>query len=313
MSAARHVSSVLRRPLPGHPLSEEDLPVIDLTELDKPASRNGSHPSPARRELSGGDTDAVRRLADRSPADGRPPAPPAPPRPARERRGPDLKKWWARLLVLVMIAGAAYGGTQLVEYRTTQANRLDLGTVTLTARATPVSPARQGTVKTVSVAAQDRVEAGERLGTVTTTTVTATGRVETDEFAVRAPSDGVVVADPLPVGSAVSPGEAFVQVYDPAQMTFVGSVKIETLTHVAAGMTVTLTGPGLDEPVAARVERVVPRVTGSSTEVPAGAMQLVLAPVDGADVARLVPGFQLDATVTADPDATPEGGSVLGG
>lgn len=308
--SARHATSVLRRQ---HPLPEEETPVIDLTELENPASRNGSTRVPARRELSGGDTDAVRRLADRGPAvDRTPPAPPAPPRrPARQ--APDLKKWWARLLVLVMIAGAVYGGTKLVEYRTTQAKELDLGTVTLTARATPVSPTRQGTVKTVSVAAQDRVEAGEKLGTVTTTTVTATGRVETDEFAVRAPSDGVVVADPLPVGSAVTPGQAFVQVYDPSKMTFVGDVKLSTLTHVAAGMTATLTGAGLEKPVEARVERVVPRVAGTQSDVPAGAMQLVLAPVDGTDVAKLVPGYQLTATVTADPDATPEGGSVLGG
>ena len=312
MTAPRHATSVLRPVRPLSP-SEEDLPVIDLTELEKPASRNGTHPSPVRRELSGGDTDAVRRLADRTPVSA-PPAPPAAPRrPAGERRGPDLKKWWARLLVVLMLAGAAYGGTKLVEYRTAQAKELDLGTVTLTATATPVSPSRQGTVKSVAVAAQDRVKAGETLGTVTTTTVTATGRVETDEFAVRAPSNGVVVADPMPVGSAVAPGQAFVQVYDPSKMSFVGSVRISTLTHVAAGMTATLTGPGLTEPVRARVERVVPRVAGSSTDVPAGAMQVVLTPVDAADVASLVPGFQLTATVAADPDATPKGGSILGG
>lgn len=307
MTAARHANPVLRRP---HPFSEQEPHMIDLTELEKPASRNGSHPSPVRRELSGGDTEAVRRLADRTPA-----APPAaPPRPAaRQRRSPDLKRWWARLVVLVMLVGAAYGGTKLVEYRTSQANELDLGTVTLSARATPVSPARQGTVKSVSVAAQDRVEAGEKLGTVTTTTVTATGRVETDEFAVRAPSAGVVVSDPMPVGSAVAPGQAFVQLYDPSQMTFVGDVKISTLTHVAAGMTATLTGPGLEAPVRARVERVVPRVTGSSSDVPSGAMQLVLSPVDAADVSDLVPGFQLQATVEADPDETPADGSIVGG
>ena len=293
--------------------------MIDLTELDKPRSRNGSTPSatrpgtvPARRELSGGDSDAVRRLASGAGAVERGEAPPAPPRrPAR--RGPDLKKWWARFLVLVMIAGAVYGGTKLVEYRTTQQQKLDLGTMTLAARATPVSPTRPGTVTTVSVEAQDRVKAGDRLGTVTTTTVTATGRVETDEFSVRAPTDGVVVADPLPVGSAVTPGQAFVELYDPSRMTFVGSVKMATLTHVAQGMTVTLTAPGLEEPVTARVDRVVPRVSDSATDVPSGAMQLVLTPARTAQVAGLVPGLQLDATVAADPDATPEGGSILGG
>lgn len=283
-------------------------PMIDLTELDP------ARGTEARDRTPGGDTDAVRRLSADSPgrrAAGTP-ATPRHPLP-RTRRRPDVKKWWSRLLVLAMIAGAVYGGTKLVEYRTTQQQTMDIGTVTLTARATAVSPSQLGVVKTVAVNAEDTVKAGARLGTVTTTTVTGNGRVETAEIAVRAPSDGVVVADPMPVGATVAPGQAFVSIYDPADMTFVGDVKIDTLTHLSRGMTVTLTGPGLAAPVTAKVERVAPRVVGSTDDVAAGAMQLVLTPAATTQVADLVPGYQLTGSVQADPDATPAGGGILSG
>src|SRR5205823_5469366 len=54
------------------------------------------------------------------------------------RRGPDLKKWRARVAVLLMISAAVFAGTKLVHLRDAASAHLGLGTVTLTAAGIPV-------------------------------------------------------------------------------------------------------------------------------------------------------------------------------
>jgi hypothetical protein len=49
------------------------------------------------------------------------------------RRGLDLKKWRARLVVLLMIAAAVFGGSKLAQARNVATAQLPLGAVTLTA------------------------------------------------------------------------------------------------------------------------------------------------------------------------------------
>lgn len=245
-----------------------------------------------------------------------PPAPAAPTEPPARARTPrrrfDGRRWMARFAVVAMAGGAVYGGLQVVQYRTAQATRLSVGTMTLTAQPTPVSTIRAGVVSDVAVRAQQKVTAGERLGTLTTTTPNAAGKLVTQKVALTAPADGVLVSDPLPAGSSLQPGQTFVQLYDPAQLTLTGEVAISTLTHLSKGMTATLTGPGLTKPVTAKVDRAVPFVQDDIAST-AGRLQLVMLPTSAASVTSLVPGYQFQATVTADPDTLPADGGVLAG
>lgn len=261
---------------------------------------------------------AVSSPADvRSPADVSSPAElttrPAPAASVRPRRSGTGKRWTSRLIVLLMLAGAVFGGIKLAEYRAAQQARIDLGTVTLSAQPTAVSTLATGVVKSVDVQARESVTAGQTLGTLSVVTVSPTSpsRTVTTTQPLKAPSDGVVAGEPAPVGSTLQPGQAFVQLYDPMKYTLVADVPISRLTHIGAGMGATLQAPGIGHPVRATVERVVPRVGTEGTGGSKSAMQLVLSPVPAADVASLVPGFQFTGFVTADPGGTPSRG-VLG-
>jgi multidrug resistance efflux pump len=228
------------------------------------------------------------------------------------RRGLNVKKWRARLVVLVMIAAAVFGGSKLAHARDVATAQLDLGTVTLTAAAIPVESVAPGRVTGVEVRAQQRVSAGQRLGTIVTATTSPSGMPGQKAVVLTAPSDGIVTSDPTPVGTALQSGQPFVQIYDPSQLTFVAAVRADDLTRLSRGMVATLKADGLGQPVKAVVDRAVPQLVQASQVGQAGSgsgsLQLVLVPKNTQDVAQLVPGLrfrgQVDTSSASGPSLT---------
>jgi multidrug resistance efflux pump len=235
------------------------------------------------------------------------------PRPLRSRRRFDAKKWRARLVVLLMIAAAVFGGSKLAQARNVATAQLPLGAVTLTASAIPVESVAPGRVTAVDVQAQQPVSAGQRLGSLLTTTTSSSGAPRQKTVVLTAPSDGIVISDPTPTGTALQSGQPFVEIYDPTQLTFVATVKAQDLTKLSRGMVATLKTDGLAQPVKAVVDRAVPQVVQAgqvgATAAGSGQLQLVLLPKNDADVARLVPGLRFTGTV----DTTSASGPRLTG
>src|SRR3954471_9914175 len=89
----------------------------------------------------------------------RPDQPPA----ARPRRG-TFRKWRARFIVLLLIAAALYVGLRINQVKAGDAARIDLGTVTLTARVIPVETPRTGQVTSVDVSATQKISEGQQVG-----------------------------------------------------------------------------------------------------------------------------------------------------
>ncbi|HST85696.1 MAG TPA: HlyD family efflux transporter periplasmic adaptor subunit [Kineosporiaceae bacterium] len=235
-----------------------------------------------------------------------PPDRPAdPPTPARRRRW-NWKKWRARLVVLLMIAAAVAGGTRLAEARTGAIAQFDLETVTLTAQPISVESRKTGQITAVNVAPLQKVTEGQRLGTILTSTTSAAGLERSKSVPLTAPADGIVSGEPLPVGSIVQPGVPFVQLYDPDQLTFDTTVRVEDLPRLSPGMTATLRADGLSRPVEAVIQRVVPRVvepTSGRLPTSQDRLQLVLVPKRAADVTQLIPGLRFTGTVDTSTNA----------
>jgi multidrug resistance efflux pump len=234
-----------------------------------------------------------------------------PPAPAR---GGGFKKWRARLVVLAMIAAAAFGAQRLVQAKSAESAQLNIGTVTLTARPISVQSALAGQVTAVAVHAQQRVALSQQLGTIVTTTTTGTGKIVHTTVTLNAPTAGVVSDDPLAVGSTLQPGQAFLVLYDPDDITLVADVPLTELPHVAPGMSATLRAQGLPKPVNAVVQRVVPWVGNGDLNASPDDLQLVLVPKHPADVAQLVPGLRFTGTVDmrSAPKHAPGGGIFVG-
>jgi biotin carboxyl carrier protein len=234
------------------------------------------------------------------------------PRSRRFRGGVDVKKWRARLTVLLMIALAVFGGSKLAQARNIATAQLDLGAVTLTAQAIPVESIAPGRVTAVDVQAQQRVTAGQRLGTLLTMTTSSSGAPRQKTVVLTAPSDGIVISDPTPAGTALQSGQPFVEIYDPVQLAFVATVKAQDLTKLSRGMVATLKADGLPRPVTAVVDRAVPQVVQAGqvgqTATGSGQLQLVLVPKRSQDVAQLVPGLRftgkVDTTSASGPRLT---------
>jgi multidrug resistance efflux pump len=226
---------------------------------------------------------------------------PPPPTPRRRWNG---KKWRARLVVVLMIAAAGFGGSRLADSRGHTLTQFGLGTVTLSAQSIPVAADQSGQVSSVDVIAQQHVSDGQRLGTIVVTSTTATGKQRQKSVPLTAPADGVVVGNPVPVGSVLALGEPFAVMYDPAALTLNTTVRVEDLPQLSAGMAATLRADGLDQPIQAVVQRVEPRVAGAAAgtgngKLPSSSdrLELVLVPRQPADVAGLVPGLRLTGTV----------------
>jgi len=224
---------------------------------------------------------------------------PEPPKPVRRRRG-NWKKWRARFAVLLMIAAAAAGGIRLAEARAGAIAQFNLPTVTLTAQAISVETRKTGQVTAVDVTPMQKVTAGQRLGTILTSTTTAAGLERSKSVPLTAPADGIVSGEPRPVGSIVQPGTPFVQLYDPAQLTLDTTVRVQDLPRLSPGMVATLRADGLNQPVEAVVQRVVPRVvepTSGRLPTSQDRLEVVLVPKRTADVAQLIPGLRFTGSV----------------
>ena len=226
----------------------------------------------------------------------------------RPSRRAARRKWRARLIVLILAAAAVLLYLRISGDRATDATHISLGTVTLTAQAIPVETPRPGQVTAVSVVAQQRVSAGQKLGTVQATSTDSDGEPVLSTITLTAPRAGVVVDEPVTVGSTLQPGQAFVQLYDPDRLTFVTDVPIKTLTQISPGMSVALKADGLKGTVRATVQRIVPRVVavGVTSEVAPGSMRMVLLPAKGQNVLGLVPGLRFTGIVdTMSGDSSP--------
>jgi len=234
------------------------------------------------------------------------PAAPAPVDPPRAHRAPAKKRtrrsWTAWLLLLLVLGGAGYGGYRLVDQRVAASSQLALDRVVLTAVPVPVGSPDAAVVSTVGVAAGQAVTAGTELAVIR---LTATDGV-TDEVTLTAPADGTVVTVDAQPGSVVRAGESVVTLYDPTAMTFETQVPVEDVEGLAAGMTASISGPGLSSPVQATVDRVVPVIGGAGDTTTT--MTVVLVPVDPAGVAALVPGVPLRGTLDT---TSADGSSVL--
>jgi multidrug resistance efflux pump len=239
------------------------------------------------------DTTATTGSAPVAPESGADAPPPPPARP----KGATFRKWRARFLVLLLIAAAVFAFMKVSQSQAANAAEIDLGTVQLTSQVVPVETPQPGQVISVDVAAEERVVAGKQLGTVEITTTNSQGKPVKQTLAIRAPRDGIVVDDPVTVGSTLQPGQPFVQLYDPKKVYFTGQVPLKDLPELAPGMVATLRAEGLKKPISAVLQRAVPRVGTSQTDVPAGAMRVVLVPRNLAQVTGLVPGLRFTGTI----------------
>ncbi len=199
-----------------------------------------------------------------------------------------------------MVAGAGFVFLLISSNRAAQAARVDLGTVTLTTQSIPVETARSGQITAVSVAGQQTVKKGDKLGTIEVTTTKADGEPVVKTLTLTAPHDGIVVDEPVTVGSTLQPGQPFVVLYDPTRLEFVSDIPLKNVPTLARGMIASLKANGLDRTVRASVQRVVPRVPGANPaadDVSPDALRLVLAPVTPQEVRGLVPGLRFKGTV----------------
>ncbi|MEV4641469.1 HlyD family efflux transporter periplasmic adaptor subunit [Actinoplanes sp. NPDC049548] len=221
--------------------------------------------------------------------------PPPPPGKTRAR----VRKWRARFIVLVLLAAAVALFLRISSARATDAARIDLGTVTLTAQPIPVEVAQVGQVTAVAVTAQQQVAAKQKLGTIAVATTDSDGDPKTTKVDVTAPSAGIVVDLPVTVGSTIGPGQPFVRLYDPAQVRFETKIPLEDLPDIAPKMQAVLETDGINRKIHAVVQRVVPRVGDPVTTVADNprAMTLVLVPATADDVRGLVPGLRFTGYV----------------
>lgn len=204
-----------------------------------------------------------------------------------------------------MVVAAVFGGIRIAERREQDASLIDIGLVTLTAHPVPVETIHPSRVYMVSVRAQQEVTAGQELGRVDSITTTDSGRTIQRHVILRAPIDGIVSYDPAAVGTTLQLGEPFVHLYDPNQLTLVASVPLRELPKLAPGMTATLRGADLPDPVYAVVSRVIPRVGDAATQPQPDSLAVELLPVRRDYVAKLLPGLRFSGTV--DPDTRPPG------
>ncbi len=214
--------------------------------------------------------------------------------------GNRLKKWRNRVIVLIMVAAAGVAGTAVVRSQASRASQLALGELMLTSQPIPVETSLPGLVTSVYVKAGERVTTGQRLGAIRVTTTNATGHAVLSQRVLTAPRSGVVVNDPLTIGSTLEPGTGFVTLYDPADLTLVTQVPLSYLHEVAPGMVATLTASGVPGSIRAVLQRAVPRIGTNQADVSPDHLELVFVAQKASDVARLIPGLQFTGTIDTD-------------
>ncbi len=140
---------------------------------------------------------------------------------------------------------------------------------------------------------------------MTTTSTTGAGRTVRTTVVLRAPVTGIVSNDPMPVGSALQPGDAFVELYQPTQLTLVAQVPLTDLPQLAPGMLATLRGADLPTPIEAVLGQAIPRVGNAQSDIEPDYIAVELLPKDRRLVAQLVPGLRFEGTV--DTQSVPSG------
>ncbi|WP_433728583.1 HlyD family efflux transporter periplasmic adaptor subunit [Actinoplanes sp. CA-051413] len=248
------------------------------------------------------------------PAPAQAPAAAFQPPPTRPK-GHGWRKWRARFIVLLLLAGAVLVFIRISADRAADSRRVSLEEVILTAQAIPVEPAQAGKVVSVEVTARQQVKAGQRLGTVEFAGVDNDGDPKITKANLTAPRSGIVIDVPAPVGSTVAPNLPFVELYDPSQMTFVAEVPVEDLPVIAPTMTANLRTKGMNRTVHATVQRVIPQVepvvpqaeatrSAAEDEDEPDTLPVALVPANAADAAGLVPGMRFTGyinTVSGQP------------
>lgn len=227
-----------------------------------------------------------------------PSAPSAQRPPTRGRRS-----WSAWLLLLAILAGAAYGGYRLVEHRLAGASQMALDRVTLVAQPVPVGSPDAAVVQSVTARPGLAVTRGDELAVIEV----AVGGGGTETVVLTAPVDAEVVQVDAQPGSVVRAGESVVTLYEPEQLTFQTELPVEEVEGLQAGMTARISGPGLAAPTTAVVQRVVPVIDGAAAQTTT--MTVILRPEDRTAVQNLVPGVPLVGTL--DTASVGDGGSVL--
>ncbi|MDQ1744616.1 MAG: hypothetical protein QOE23_2955 [Pseudonocardiales bacterium] len=219
-----------------------------------------------------------------------------PPRRDRSART-TLRKWRNRLVVLLMVAAAAAAGVYVVRGQAVSDAKLNLGELTLTSQPIPIETSLPGLVTAVSVKAGQSVVTGQQVGAIRVTTTDSNGQAVLSRRVLRAPRAGVVVDDPLTIGSTLQPGVGFVVLYDPADLRLVTDAPLSYLPEVAPGMTAELKAEGVPGTVNAVLDRAVPRIGTAQTDVAPDHLELIFRPQHPAQVSRLIPGLRFTGSI----------------
>jgi multidrug resistance efflux pump len=164
------------------------------------------------------------------------------------------------LVTVLLLAGAAGGGTYIVTHRLAESAFVSLDEAVLTADPLPIGSTGAGVVTEILVAEQTRVAAGQELARVKLAADPTLHTPQPEMETLRAPVPGTVSKIDIAVGGVVSAGEPIVTLYDHAKLSFDAKATEEQLRGLRLGMTARLTGPGLERPVLASLDHVEPRV-----------------------------------------------------
>ncbi|GAA2624600.1 HlyD family efflux transporter periplasmic adaptor subunit [Paractinoplanes durhamensis] len=214
--------------------------------------------------------------------------------PPRHRLRRALRVLRTLVVVLILLAVAGAGGTYVVRQRLADRTMVDTGAAVLTAQPITVGSADAAVVTRVLTTERTSVTAGTVLATITATTDGRGPHVQE----LRAPAAGIVTEINVAPGQIARAGEPVVTLYDPAKLTFQVDVPLETLRLLRLGMTARVTGPGLPGEIAAKLEKVEPKVDTPA----AGATDLLTVvlrpdPAALATVRTLVPGLRFGVVV----------------
>jgi multidrug resistance efflux pump len=222
-------------------------------------------------------------------------ATPAPTAPKRHRLRAALRVMRTGFVVLVLLAAAVIGGNYIVRQRLADRTMVDTGTAVLTAQPITVGSADAAVVTRVTTSERESVNAGAVLATITLTADGGGARVQQ----LRAPAAGIVTEINVAPGQVARAGEPVVTLYDPAKLAFQVDVPLGTLRKLRLGMTAYVTGPGLPNRIATKLEKVEPKVDDGRPTATPDELTVVLQPDPAAlsTVRTLVPGLQFAVVV----------------
>jgi multidrug resistance efflux pump len=85
---------------------------------------------------------------------------------------------------------------------------------------------------------------------------------------VQAPFDGVVIAEPVAVGSNVTAGQAIVTLVDPTQLRVIANIEETNVGRVKVGQRVTVHVDALNADIPGMVDVITPATAGTSSLLP---------------------------------------------